>query len=126
MAAACTTDFDDWLVETYARVGSFTTLIVLVEIGEAKVSLLASSHLHFVGDETRWIDMVDLLSGAGTPWSGAAFFQADRAGLIDDDTARRRLAELTRELQKDRMILSHSEFFNAQGLRIKIERLPSA
>jgi hypothetical protein len=125
MTAPCTTDFDDWLVETYARVGSFTALIVLVEIGEASVSLLASSYLHVIGDETRWGDMVDLLSGAGISWTGAAFYQADRAGLVDDATAQRRLAELTRELQKDRLLLTHSEFFNAHGLRMKIETVGS-
>jgi hypothetical protein len=123
MTPACTTDFDDWLVETYAKVGSFTMLIVLIEIGETSVALLASSYLHVIGNETRWADMVDLLAGAGTTWTGAAFFQADRTGLIDDTTAGQRLAELTRHLQKDRSILTHSEFFNAQGLRMKIEAI---
>jgi hypothetical protein len=123
MTPACTTDFDDWLVETFGRVGSFTMLIVLVEIGETMVSPLASSHLHVVGDETRWHDMVDLLSGAGAPWNGAAFFQADRSGLIDDETARQRLSSLARHLEKDRSLLAHSEFFNTQGLRLKIEEV---
>jgi hypothetical protein len=123
MAPARTTDFDDWLVETFTRVGSFTLLIVLVEIGETTVSLLASSHLHVIGDETRWPDMVDLLSAAAVSWNGAAFFQADRAGLVDDDTARQRLSELARHLEKDRSLLKHSEFFNAQGLRLKIEEI---
>jgi hypothetical protein len=121
MAPACITDFDDWLAETFARVGSFTMLIVLVEIGETTVSPLASSYLHVIGDETRWTDMLDLLSGAGMAWNGAAFFQADRGGLVDDDTARERLSSLARHLEKDRSLLTHSEFFNAQGLRLKIE-----
>jgi hypothetical protein len=123
MTPACTTDFDDWLVETFARVGSFTILIVLVEIGETSVALLASSYLHVIGNETRWTDMVDLLSGSSVPWNGAAFFQGDRAGLIDDSTAKQRLSSLTRHLEKDRSLLTHSEFFNAQGLRMKIEEL---
>jgi len=121
MAPACATDFDDWLVTTFARVGSFTMLIILIEIGEMTVSTLASSYLHVIGDETRWADMVDLLSGAGVPWNGAAFFQADRGGLVDDATAQQRLASLARHLEKDRSLLTHSEFFNAQGLRLKIE-----
>jgi hypothetical protein len=121
MAPACTTDFDDWLVETFAQAGSFTVLIVLIEIGENTVLPLASSYLHVIGDETRWTDITDLLSGAGVPWNGAAFFRADRAGLVDDDTARQRLASLARHLKKDRSLLTHSEFFNAQGLRLKIE-----
>jgi hypothetical protein len=123
MAPERTTDFDDWLVETFARVGSFTLLIVLVEIGEASVSLLASSYLHVIGNETRWPDMVNLLSDSGVTWNGAVFFQGDRGGLIDDATARQRLSSLTRHLEKDRSILTHGEFFNAQGLRMKIEQI---
>ena len=125
MTPACTTDFDDWLVETFARVGSFTMLIVLVEIGETSVSLLASSYLHVIGDETRWNDMTDLLSGPNVPWNGAAFFQGDRGGLIDDATAQQRLASLTKALEKDRSLLTHSEFFNADGLRLKIQEIPA-
>jgi len=123
MTPACTTDFDDWLVETFARVGSFTMLIVLVEIGETTVSPMASSYLHIIGDETRWADMVDLLAGAGASWNGAAFFQADRAGLVDDATAKQRLGSLAHHLKGDRSLLAHSEFFNAQGLRMKIEEV---
>jgi hypothetical protein len=122
-AAACTTDFDDWLVETFARVGSFTMLIVLVGIGETSVSLLASSYLHVIGDETRWANMVQLLSAAGVSWNGVALFQADREGLIDDGTAQQRLQSLTQHLETDRSILRHSEFFNTQGLRMKIEEI---
>jgi hypothetical protein len=123
MTPACITDFDDWLVETFAQVGSFTVLIVLLEIGETTVSPLASSYLHVIGDETRWTDIKDLLSGVGVPWNGAAFFRADRAGLVDDETARQRLSSLARHLEMDRSLLTHSEFFNAQGLRLKIEEV---
>jgi hypothetical protein len=123
MTPASITDFDDWLVETFAQVGSFTMLIVLVEIRETTVSPLASSYLHVIGDETRWTDMLDLLSGAGASWNGAAFFRADRDGLVNDETARQRLASLARHLEKDRSLLTHSEFFNAQGLRLKIETI---
>lgn len=121
MTLACTTDFDDWLVETFSRIGSFTVLIVLVEIGETTVSLLASSYLHTIGDETRWTDMVQMLAASGAEWNGAAFFQADRTGLVDDATAQQRLRNLTRHLEGDRSILRHAEFFNPQGLRLKIE-----
>ncbi|WFU73420.1 hypothetical protein [Bradyrhizobium sp. CB2312] len=123
MSSACVTDFDDWLVETFARVGSFTMLVVLVDIGEMTLSPLSSSYLHVVGDETRWRDMLDLLSGAAAAWNGAAFYRADRAGLIDDQLARQRLASLTRHLERDQSLLIHSEFFNAQGLRLKIEEV---
>ncbi len=123
MTIPCTTDFDDWLVQTFAKVGSFTMLIVLVEIGETTVSLLASSYLHVIGDETRWADMKQLLAAAGVGWSGAVFFQGDAGGLIDDATAKQRLSSLVRHLQGDRSILRHGEFFNPQGLRMKIAEI---
>jgi len=117
------TDFDDWLVGTFGRVGAFTMLIVLVEIGETSVALLRSSYLHVIGDEARWPDMARLFAGSGAAWNGAAFFQADRKGLVDDDTAKRRLASLVRRLEKDRSILGDGEFFDARGLRLKIEEV---
>jgi hypothetical protein len=120
MSAPCTTDFDDWLVQTFAKTGSYTMLIILVEIGETTVSLLASSYLHVIGDETRWADMQALLAASGVNWTGAVFFQADRGGLIDDTTAQQRLNELSRHIQGDRSILRHGEFFNPQGLRMQI------
>src|ERR1700678_3480224 len=82
LTAARASDFDDWLVETFARVGAFTMLIVLVEIGESSVALLRSSYLHVIGDETRWPDMARLFGGSGAAWNGAAFLQADRIGVV--------------------------------------------
>jgi hypothetical protein len=119
------TDFDEWLVDTFARTGAFTLLIVLVEIGETTAGLLASSYLHVTGDETRWPDMARLLEGAGTAWNGAAFYQADRAGLVTDGIARQRLQELMRHLEGDRSLLKHAEFFNPHGLRLQIEEVAS-
>ena len=118
------TDFDEWLVETFARTGGFTVLVVLVEIGETTAGLLASSYLHVIGDETRWSDMAPMFETAGTAWNGAAFFQADRAGLVTDAVARQRLQDLMRHLEGDRSLLKHAEFFNPQGLRLKIEAIP--
>jgi hypothetical protein len=43
--------------------------------------------------------------------------------LIDDATAKRRLASLVRHLAKDRSILRDGEFFDARGLRLKIEEI---
>jgi len=123
VTAARATDFDDWLVETFTRVGAFTMLIVLVEIGETSVALLRSSYLQVIGDETRWPDMAQLFAGSGAAWNGAAFFQADRIGLVDDATAKLRLASLVRHLEGDRSILAHGEFFDARGLRLKIEEV---
>jgi hypothetical protein len=123
MAADYATDFDEWLVETFARVGPFTVLIVLVEIGETSPQLLRSSYLHVIGDETRWPDMVRMFTEAGAAWNGAAFFQADRAGLVPDPVALERLQELMSHLEGDRSLLKHSEFFDARGLRLKIEEI---
>ncbi len=123
MSVVIATDFDDWLVRTFASVGAFTMLIVLVEIGELSVTLLRSSYLHVIGDETRWPDMTRLFDGSGAAWSGAAFFRADRSGLIADALARQRLAALVRQLEKDRSLLNEGEFFNALGLRLKLEEI---
>jgi hypothetical protein len=123
MIAACVTDFDNWLVQTFGRAGAFTVLIVLLEIGERSVALLGSSYLHVIGDEARWSDMVRLFTRPGAEWNGAAFFQADRKGLVDDNTAKRRLSVLVRHLERDRSILNDGEFFDARGLRLKIEEV---
>jgi hypothetical protein len=119
------TDFDEWLVLTFAGTGGFTVLIVLLDIGEMTAGPLASSYVHVIGDEIRWPDMVRLFEGAGAAWNGAAFFQADRAGLVTDAVARQRLEELMRHIEGDRSLLKHAEFFDARGLRLKIEALPS-
>lgn len=121
--SACATDFDDWLVRTFGRVGAFTVLVVLVEIGDTSVALLRSSFLNVIGDETRWRDMVLLFAGSGAAWNGAAFFQADRAGLIHDAMAEQRLGSLVRHLEKDRSILNDGEFFDGRGMRLKIEEI---
>lgn len=123
MTADFATDFDEWLVETFARIGPFTMLIVLVEIGETSATPLRSSYLHVIGDETRWPDIVQLFADAGAAWNAAAFFQADRAGLVRDPVAQYRLQSLMRHIQSDRSLLKHSEFFNELGLRLKIEEI---
>jgi hypothetical protein len=116
-------DFDDWLARTFRRVGAFTLLIVLVDIGETSVGLLRASYLHVVGDETSWPEMARLFAGSGAAWNGAAFFQADPEGLISDALAKARLDSLVRRLEKDRTLLNEGEFFNAQGLRLKLEEI---
>jgi hypothetical protein len=123
MAAPCETDFDDWLVRTFGEVGSFTVLIFLVGIGETSVSPLRSTHLHIVGDETRWPEMIGLFAGAGVDWNGAAFFRADAGGLVEDSVAKQRLASLTRHLHENRKLLNDGEFFDRNGLRLKLEEI---
>jgi hypothetical protein len=123
MSGPALTDFDDWLTRTYARVGAFTVLIILVDIGETSVTPLRSTHLHVVGDEISWPEMARLFDGSGVSWNGAAFFQADRDGLIIDDEAKRRLASLVRHVNEDRKILNEGEFFDPNGLRLKLEEI---
>ena len=123
MTADFATDFDEWLVQTFARVGPFTMLIVLVDIAETSATPVRSSYLHVIGDETRWPDIVELFADVGADWNGAAFFQADRAGLVRDPVAQYRLQSLISHLESDRSLLKHGEFFNEGGLRLQIEEI---
>jgi len=123
MGTPAETDFDDWLIATFAHGGPFTVLIVLVAIGETTVEPLRSSYLHVVGDETRWPDMAALFEKAGVPWNGVAFFRADRAGLVEDALAKQRLASLVHHLNENRKLLNEGEFFDERGLRLKLEEV---
>jgi hypothetical protein len=123
MSGPALTDFDDWLIRTYARVGAFTVLVILVDIGEISVTPLRSTHLHVVGDEIRWSEMARMFDGAGVSWNGAVFFQADSDGLVMDDEAKRRLGSLVRHVNEDRKILNDGEFFDPNGLRLKLEEI---
>lgn len=117
------TDFDDWIVSTYGEVGSFTMLFVLLDIGETSVELLRSAYLHVIGDELRWLEMVDVIRQAGVHCSGAVFYRAGREGLVEDEEARARLASLVRKLHEDRSLIGEGEFFNMDGLRLVIEEI---
>ncbi len=122
---AAETDFDDWMIDTYADAGSFTMLFILVSISETKVELLRSAYLHVVGDELRWPDMVKVFKGAGVNWSGVVFYRAGREGLVEDSQAKARLASLVRKLDEDRSLIRDGEFFNQDGLRLMIEEIKS-
>lgn len=117
------TDFDDWVIDTYADAGSFTMLFILVSISETKVELLRSAYLHVVGNELRWPDMAKLFSGAGVNWSGVVFYRAGREGLVEDSQAKARLTSLVRKLDEDRSLIRDGEFFNEDGLRLMIEEI---
>jgi len=117
------TDFDDWVIDTYADTGSFTMLFILVAISETKVELLRSAYLHVVGDELRWPDMIKIFKGAGIHWSGVVFYRAGREGLVEDKDAKARLSSLVRKLDEDRSLIRDGEFFNEDGLRMMIEEI---
>jgi hypothetical protein len=122
-SAPADSDFDDWVIDTYAETGSFTMLFILVSITEIKVELLRSAYLHVVGHELRWPDMTSLFKGAGVNWSGAVFYRAGREGLVEDREAKVRLASLVRKLEEDRSLIRDGEFFNKDGLRLMIEEI---
>lgn len=115
------TDFDDWVRATYAETDGFTVLIVLLGIQGGRVDLLKSAHLHVIGDDIRWPDMAAHLDGSGAPWNGVVMFRAGREGLVADDIARDRLDQLVRALNGDRTLIRDGEFFNRDGLRLRLD-----
>jgi hypothetical protein len=122
------TEFDEWLKSMVGRLGEFTVLVILADIGERSVTPLCSTYLHIIGDEVDWDEITVMFAGSGQNWNGAAFFptKADAGGPIDNPTARRRLSELEAKVVEDRMILNEGHFFDVQGRKIKIEPLADA
>ncbi|MBK4215467.1 hypothetical protein JJJ17_05955 [Paracoccus caeni] len=115
------TDFDDWLRATYAETDGFTLLIVLIGIGDGRVDLLRSTHLHVIGDEITWPDMAAHFDAAGVSWNAVAMFLADRDGLVEDALARDRLDALVRALNGDRTLIREGAFFNRDGLHLRLD-----
>ena len=115
------TDFDDWLLTTFAETQGFTMLIVLVGIGDGRVDPLRSAHLHVIGDQIRWPQMADHLDGSGVVWDGVILFRAGRERLVADDVARDRLDQLVRAMNGDRTLIRDGEFFNRDGLRLRLD-----
>lgn len=118
-------DFDHWIVREFADGGAFTSLIVLVQIADAKVAPLCSTYLNVIGDEVEWSEMTVLFAGAGADWGGAAFFPTrgpDRAP-VDNPTARLRLQELEARLNESKLVLNEGHFFDKWGRRLKIEEV---
>lgn len=120
-ATECTT----WLASEYEESGSFTALIVLVEIGETAVTPLCSTYVNVIGAEIDWSDLVVMFAGAGQAWDGAAFFpRRDRNGSpLDNPSARLMLRELEARLDEDRLVLNEGHFFDAWGRRMKVEEM---
>jgi hypothetical protein len=122
------TEFDEWLKSMVGRLGEFTVLVVLADIGERSVTPLCSTYFHIIGDEVDWDEITVMFAGSGQNWNGAAFFptKADSGGPIDNPTARKRLAELEAQVVEDRMVLNDGHFFDVEGRKIKIEPLADA
>ena len=123
MSTSEPTEFDTWLKSMVSQHGEFTVLIVLARISERSVTPLCSTYLHVIGNEVDWNDITVMFAGAGQSWDGAAFFptKGRNGGLVDNPTARLRLAELEAKVTENRMILNDGQFFDKLGRHIKIE-----
>jgi hypothetical protein len=61
------TDFDRWLSEQFADTGTFTALLVLLDVAEPRVTPVCSSYVNVIGDEIDWDEMTVLLQGPVSP-----------------------------------------------------------
>ncbi|MCO6388982.1 hypothetical protein [Aliihoeflea sp. 40Bstr573] len=117
--------FDAWLSGEYRSRGDFTMLVVLVVIDGTKITLLRSTFMNVIGDETHWVELRELLAGSGAPWNGAAFFPLSPffAGPVSNDIARQELRALEERLREDRRVLNEGHFFDRKGRRLKVDEL---
>lgn len=122
---AHTTDFDRWIVEEFGSRGEFTALVVLVAVGDTKVTPLCSTYFNVIGTEIDWAEITVLFAGSGHDWTGASFFPvtAPDGRPLDNPTARLRLHELEARLDDDRLVLNEGHFFDKWGRRLKIEEV---
>lgn len=120
-----TTDFEEWLVKEFATTGKFTALVVLVDIGETKVTPLCTTYFNVIGDEVDWQDIVLMFQGSGADWHGASFFPVTAAngGPLDNPNARIRLRELEARLDDDRLVLNEGAFFDKWGRSMRIDEI---
>ena len=115
------TDFDEWLQSTFAETDGFTLLIVLIGTDGGRIDLLRSAHLHVIGDDISWSDMAQHFDASGVPCDAVALFRAGREGLVADDIAAQRLDALMHALNGDRGLIRDGEFFNRDGLRLRLD-----
>ncbi|WP_315835261.1 hypothetical protein [Bradyrhizobium prioriisuperbiae] len=119
------TDFDRWIAGEFTSSGEFTALVILVAIGESKVTPLCSTYFNVIGAEIDWAGITVLFAGSGHDWNGASFFpvRGPTGGLLDDPSARAHLRELEAGLDDDRLVLNHGQFFDLWGRQLKIEEI---
>jgi hypothetical protein len=118
-------DFESWLPAAFAEIGAFTALVVLVDIGETRVTPLCSTYFNVIGDEVAWDDMVRMFAGSGAAWDGAAFFPvtANAGGPLDNPSARIELRALEERMAENRLVLNEGSFFDRRGRRLMIEEV---
>lgn len=117
------TEFDDWVVSEYATRGRFTSLVILVDVGDSHIAPLCSTYFNVIGDNIDWEEITVLFAGSGMDWSAAAFFPvtATDGGPIDNPSARARLRALEEQFQQDRLVLNQGQLFDRKGRRLLIE-----
>jgi hypothetical protein len=122
---AAKTDFDRWIVEEFDGRGEFTALVVLVDIGETKVTPLCTTYFNVIGTEIDWAEITVLFAGSGQDWSGASFYAVTGSDgrPLDNPTARLKLRELEARLDENRLVLNEGRFFDKWGRRLKIEEM---
>jgi hypothetical protein len=115
--------FDAWATEEFARSGGFTALVILVSIGDLRVTPLKSTYFHVIGDEIDWIQVEGMLTKSGVAWDGVVFaaLSADDGGPVEDATARSELRMLEQRVVADRMTINNLHFFDGLGRRMQIE-----
>jgi hypothetical protein len=118
-------DFELWLPAAFAEIGAFTALVVLVDIGETRVTPLCSTYFNVIGGEVGWDDMVRMFAGSGAAWDGAAFFPvtANAGGPLDNPSARIELRALEARVAENRLVLNEGSFFDRHGRRLMIEEV---
>lgn len=118
-------DFEAWLAAEFEDEGSFTALVVLVEIGEISVTPQASTFLNVIGTDVGWSELLTLFEGARCAWDGVAFFpRRDGEGHpLDNAEARLVLSELEARLGEDRLVLNEGHFFDRWGRRMRVDEV---
>lgn len=121
-------NFEAWLKSHYGQTGGFTALIVLLEIGEERVSAVSSTYVHLIGDELGWADFAALMSKSGRVWDGVVLFPetSDGHGPIPDMLARIRLREAEARIAEDPIHINDGHFFDRWGRRMKVEETAPA
>jgi hypothetical protein len=119
------TDFDRWLSEQFADTGTFTALLVLLDVAEPRVTPVCSSYVNVIGDEIDWDEMTVLLQGSGVAWDAVAFFVevADGGGALTSVEANRRLEVLAKAIEVDRLHLNRGLLFDRLGRRLRVEEM---
>jgi len=117
------TEFDVWVAVEFTRLGAFTALVVLVDIGAHQVTPLCSTYFNVVGGEIDWEEIVILFAGSGADWDAACFFAvtALNGAPLDNPNARSKLHELEARLDQDLLVLKEGHCFNRLGQRLTNE-----